>query len=61
MFEITFRTATVSRCDYIGRTVHGVQAVVTLDGKEVFVSAASVKRFGPRQEAQAFIANHGEG
>lgn len=55
MFQIDFRTATVSRCDFIGRTVHGIEAVVSRNGIEVFVSRPSVKRFGPRQEAQAFI------
>ena len=56
MFEITFAFATVSQCDFIGRTVHGVQAVVTRDGVEVFRSSASVKRARPRAEAMAFIA-----
>jgi len=61
MFQITFHPATVTRCDFIGRTVSGVCAVVTRDGVEVFRSAASVKRFGPKQAAQAFIATAGEG
>jgi hypothetical protein len=56
MFEVAFQPATVTRCDYIGRTVWGVQAVVTRDGVEVFRSTARSKRIGPKLEAQAFIA-----
>ena len=53
---IAFRMATVTNCDYIGRTVTGVCAVVIDEtGAEVFRSKPSVKRIGPRQEAQAFI------
>lgn len=56
MFQITFQSATVSRCDFIGRTVSGVCAVVIRDGVELFRSKASVKRIAPRLEAEAFIA-----
>ena len=55
--KISFEGATVTRCDYIGRTVTGICAVVRDDaGNEVFRSKPSVKRIGPRQEAEAFIA-----
>jgi hypothetical protein len=56
MLEITYEPATVSRCDFIGRTVYGICAVVLRDGIEAFRSAPSVKRIGPKLEAQAFIA-----
>jgi len=55
--RISFEGATVTNCDYIGRTVWGVCAVVRdEDGFEVFRSRPSTKRFLPRQEAEAFIA-----
>jgi len=58
--RIAFEMATVAACDYIGRTVTGVCAVVRDDaGVVVFRSRPSVKRFLPRQEAEAFIAANG--
>lgn len=55
--KITFESATVTNCDYIGRTVHGVCAVVRdTTGAEVFRSKPSVKRICPRMDAEAFIA-----
>lgn len=56
MLTIEYRPATVAACDYIGRTVHGVCAVVLRDGVEVFRTRASVKRIGPRLAAEAWIA-----
>lgn len=56
MFVISYAFDTVTRCNAIGQTVHGVCAVVTRDGVEVFRSAPSVKRIGPKLAAQAFIA-----
>ncbi len=54
--RISFEGATVTNCDYIGRTVWGVCAVVRdADGREIFRSRASVKRIGPRTEAEQFI------
>lgn len=55
--RISFEGATVTNCDFIGRTVWGVCAVVRDNaGNEVFRSKPSVKRIGPRLEAEAFIA-----
>lgn len=55
--RIEFVGATVTNCDYIGRTVWGVCAVVRDNaGNEVFRSRPSTKRFLPRQEAESFIA-----
>lgn len=55
--RITFEGTTITNCDYIGRTVWGVCAVVRDDdGREVFRSKPSTKRIGPRLEAEAFIA-----
>jgi hypothetical protein len=54
---IEFRQATVTNCDFIGRTVHGIVAVVIEDGVEVFVSKPHVKRIGCRDEVAAFLAN----
>lgn len=60
MMTIEYRSATVTACDFIGRNVSGVAAVVLRDGVEVFRSKASVKRIGPRLAAEAFILAAGE-
>ena len=56
---IEFRPATVTNCDFIGRTVSGIVAVLIEDGVEVFVSKPHVKRIGCRIEVEAFIAGRG--
>lgn len=53
--EITFCTATVTNCDFIGRTVSGVCAVVSKDGVELFRSKPHVKRIGGKMEALEWI------
>jgi len=55
--RITFEPATVTQCDYIGRTVSGLCAVVRDDaGVELFRSKPSVKRIGPRLAAEKFVS-----
>lgn len=56
MFQITFVSDVSNRCDFIGRTVWGVCAVVKRDGVEVFRSRAYGKRGMARKEAQDWVA-----
>lgn len=56
-FRIAYVPETVNRCDYIGRTVHGICAVVFKGDEEVYRTQPSVKRIGPKLAAQAWIAS----
>jgi hypothetical protein len=55
MFTISFETAIVKTCDYIGRTTWGVRAIVLKGGIEVFRSQPKAKRFACRREAETWI------
>ena len=59
MTQITFATGTVTNCDFIGRTISGVCAVVTIDGNEVFRSKLHVKRITGKLEAQDWLKKQG--
>jgi hypothetical protein len=56
-YSITFEDALLRRCDFIGRTTYGVQAVVTdqANGAELYRSAAHAKRIAARREAELWI------
>lgn len=56
-FRVIFVGETVTRCDFIGRTVHGVSAVVMKGDEEVYRTQPSTKRIGPKLAAQAWIAS----
>jgi hypothetical protein len=59
MTQITFATATITNCDYIGRTVSGICAVVLRDGIEVFRSKAHSKRIACKLEVQDWLNGQG--
>jgi hypothetical protein len=60
-FRVVYQGETVTRCDFIGRTVHGICAVVMKGTEEVYRTAASTKRIGPKLAAQAWIASQVRG
>lgn len=53
--QITYQAATISHCDFIGRTRSGICAVVTQDGVEVFRSSPHAKRIGCKLEVQKWL------
>jgi hypothetical protein len=54
-YQIVFRSATVTNCDYIGRTVSGIVAVVIEHGREIFTSKPHTKRITCKMECAEFL------